>query len=277
MPKICQFCHRTKITFCLTIATVMLAMPAIAQSQSAYPAPQKIARKWMKYNPGEVIFSDKAPDTRGAQIYHAIVPNPQEYIGENALRVLQTLYDGPKDKNIPRLDKIYYSLENYDGVSEKYGHGDHVGIRYSTRWIEHSFGQGDTARVDYESRGVLYHELTHAYQLEPQGCGEYGDGGEYWCFIEGMADAVRVACGCFSSDFASTDRPRQGTWRNGYRVAGYFLYWLYLNKDRQFLRKFNRSAVELNPWSWDSAMHHILGKGVEELWKEYKTSLGEKP
>lgn len=44
----------------------------------------------------------------------------------------------------------------------------------------------------FETRGVLLHELTHAYQLEPQGIGSYGTNRVFWAFIEGMADAVRV-------------------------------------------------------------------------------------
>jgi len=258
---------------------IILFACAYAMTQAKPNDPIKIDRKWHSFNPGEVIFEDKSPDTKGSRIYHSIISNPTPYIQENALRVLQTLYKSPKDKHVPDLQKIYYTIEEYDGISEKYGYGDYVGIRYSTRWIESNFKNNDTTKVDYETRGVLYHELTHAYQLEPQGCGSYGDGGEYWCFIEGMADAVRVACGCFGQDFSSNDRPRRGHWSKGYRYAGYFIYWLSLNKDREFIRKFNRSAIELNPWSWDAAMKHILGNkpenGVESLWYEYQQAIGD--
>ena len=131
------------------------------------------------------------------------------------------------------------------------------------------------------SRSVeLAQEVLILVQLEPKNCGSYGDGGEYWCFIEGMADAVRVACGCFEQNFQSQDRPRADTWRKGYRVTGYFLYWLMLNKDKDFLRKFNRSAVELKPWSWDKAMKHILGdkpqNTTDALGEEYQKAIGEK-
>lgn len=267
----------------ILFATILGACSITASAQlqpGKYHAPIKIEKKWKKYHPGNVDFRDQAPQTEGSKIYHAIIPDPTPYIQENARRVLQTLYWSPKDKNIPRLDRIIYTLRDYDGVSEKYGHGDHVGIRYSTRWIERSFAGRDTMRLDYETRGVLYHELTHAYQLEPKGCGAYGDGGEYWCFIEGMADAVRVACGCFDQDFRSRDRTRADSWRKGYRVTGYFLYWLQQTKDKNFLRKFNASAAELNPWSWDAAMKHILGDRPENttdaLWDEYLHAIGDK-
>lgn len=249
-------------------------------SHNKYHAPIKIEKKWKRYFPGDVNFKDMAPETEGSKIYHRIIPDPTPYIQENARRVLQTLYWSPKDKNIPKLKTINYSLVNKPGVSWKYGGGDNIGISYTTGWIERSFENNDTMKLDYETRGVLYHELTHAYQLEPKGCGTYADGGVYWSFIEGMADGVRVACGCFEQDFQSKDRPRGGNWTKGYRVAGYFLYWLMLNKDKDFLRKFNRSAVEVNPWSWNAACKHILGdkpeNGVEALWDEYERAIGDK-
>ena len=37
----------------------------------------------------------------------------------------------------------------------------------------------DTAKLFFETRGVLLHELTHAYQLEPQGIGNYGSSRVY--------------------------------------------------------------------------------------------------
>ena len=62
-------------------------------------------------------------------------------------------------------------------------------------------------------------------------------------------------------------------------MAGYFLYWLQQKKDKNFLRKFNRSAAELDVWSWDAAMRHVLGdkpeNGVEALWEEYRKDIGE--
>ncbi len=66
---------------------------------------------------------------------------------------------------------------------------------------------------------------------------------------------------------------------SGYRITGYFLYWLSLNKDKNFIRKFNRTAIEVNPWSWDEAMYHILGRdeknSVKNLWAEYMDAIGD--
>lgn len=66
---------------------------------------------------------------------------------------------------------------------------------------------------------------------------------------------------------------------SGYRITGYFLYWLSLNKDKNFIRKFNRSAIEVNPQLWDEAMYHILGRdeknSVKNLWAEYMEAIGD--
>lgn len=260
------------------LAAILLAATSLTQCGKKSPALSLEA--WTDFYPGDVRFSDRAPETRGSEIWHAIVPDPEAYIHGCAREVLHTLYTSPADSVVPHLSQIRYLLEDYKGISEKWGGGDHVGIRYSTSWVERCFGdEGDTARVDHETRGVLYHELTHAYQLEPKGCGSYGDGGEFWAFIEGMADAVRLSCGGFSQDFQSNDRPRGGHWSKGYRHAGYFLFWLNQNKGNDFLRRFHRSAAELPVWSWDAAMHHVLGpeesNGVETLWHEYQLAVGD--
>ena len=46
-------------------------------------------------------------------------------------------------------------------------------------------------------------------------------------------------------------------------------------KDPDFLRKFNKSALEIVPWSFDKAMKHIFGEQVttDSLWEEYQAFL----
>ena len=112
----------------------------------------------MTYNVGKVKFEDKALDSNGSKIYHQIIEDPQSYIKDQARTVLATLYDSPKD-SIPPVYTIHYTLEDIDGISAKGGdHGD-ITIFYSTRHIEKSFAQNDTAKVLFETRGVLLHEL----------------------------------------------------------------------------------------------------------------------
>lgn len=227
---------------------------------------------WEKYNVGAISFEDKAPESQGSDIYHRIIPDAESYIKEQARAVLATLYNSPED-SIPPVSKIHYTLEDIEGISAKGGDGGDVTIFYSTRHIEKSFAENDTAKLFFETRGVLLHELTHAYQLEPQGVGSYGTNRVFWAFIEGMADAVRVANGGFGADA----RPKGGNYMDGYRTAGYFFVWLRDNKDPEFLRKFNRSTLEVIPWSFDGAVKHILGKeySIDELWYEYQVAVGD--
>ncbi len=64
---------------------------------------------------------------------------------------------------------------------------------------------------------------------------------------------------------------------DGYRTAGYFFVCLRDNKDPEFLRKFNRSTLEVMPWSFDGAIKHILGTeySIDELWHEYQVAVGD--
>ena len=220
-----------------------------------------------------IHFVDEAPQSQGSAIYHALIPDPDAYIRKVAREVMQCLYFAPTD-SIPQLHRLRYIIKDDPGISAKGGGGGYVNIFYSTRHVERSFASRDTARVDFETRGVLLHELTHAFQLEPQGIGGYGDNPVVWQLIEGTADAVRVACGGFHGE---QDRPKGGNYTDGYRHVGYFFDWLRRTKDKDFIRKINRSCLEVVPWSWDSAMTYALGHPctVDELWHEYQLAVGD--
>lgn len=220
-----------------------------------------------------IIFVDEAPQSQGSAIYHSLISNPDGYIRRVAREVMQCLYFSPTD-SIPQLHRLRYIIRDDPGVSAKGGGNGFVEIFYSTRHVEKSFVNNDTARVDFETRGVLLHELTHAFQLEPQGIGAYGENPVVWQLIEGTADAVRVACGGFHGE---SDRPRRGSYTNGYRHVGYFFDWIRRTKDKDFIRKINRSCLEVVPWSWDAGMTYALGYEckVDDLWHEYQVAVGD--
>ena len=222
---------------------------------------------------GLLRFTDEAKGTRGSDIYHTIIAHPDSYIRKVANEVMQTLYFSPDD-SIPMLHTFDYILRSYDGVSAKEGGDGQVSIVYSTDHVERAFADNDTANVDFETRGVLLHELTHAFQLEPQGIGNYGNSPVFWQFIEGMADAVRVMNGGFHGE---ADRPKGGSYTQGYRHAGYFIAWIATTKDRHFLRKLNRSCLEVVPWSWNGALRFALGDAydMDALWAEYQKVMGD--
>ena len=231
--------------------------------------PAATQQQWDDYFVGKINFEDKSPDSEGSRIYNSLIPNSEEYIAEQARTVLNTLYFSPEDSIVP-VNNLYYTIEEMDGISGKGGGNGEVSIYY----VANSFTDNDTAKVFFETRGVLLHELTHAYQLEPQGIGTYGTNKVFWAFIEGMADAVRIANGGFTGE---ADRPKGGNYMDGYRTAGYFFVWLRDNKDSEFLRKFNKSTLEIIPWSFNGAIKHIFGEeaDIDALWKEYQIAVGD--
>lgn len=220
---------------------------------------------WSKYDVGRVDFQNLAPETEGAKLYARIVPKPERFIKECARQVLATLYFSPAD-SIPDVRTITYKLMDFDGISAKSGNPPAITVVYSTRWLEKSY-KGDLKKLKTENRGVLLHELTHGFQLEPQGIGTYSTNKTFWAFIEGMADAVRYVNG----GFTLADRPKGGSYKDGYRTTGFFLAWLMKTKDADFLRKFNQSTLHVIPWSFDGGIRYALGEeyDIDELWKEY--------
>lgn len=221
------------------------------------------------FNYPEVNFINKAEGTKGWEIYNRIVPDPVALIQESCLGVVKTLYWSDAD-SIPSVKKINYSFEDKRGISAKGGSVPEISIFYSSRWVEQSAENGGDDKVLYETEGVLFHELVHGYQLEPQGIGSYGTNKVFFAFIEGMADAVRADNGYFPE----TNRKSGGHWLDGYQTTGFFLQWL-KTKDSDFLKKFNRSALEVVPWSFDGAIKHVLGDNysIDELWDEYQEFL----
>ena len=224
---------------------------------------------WENFTYPKVNFTDKDKTVNGSKIYNKLIQNPSEFIREYAQKVASVLYWSDKDK-MQDIRTLNYELRPDKGISAKDGDAPLIEIFYSADWVEKTALNKGNFDVLYETRGVLFHELTHGYQFSPKGCGEYKTGDEYFAFIEGLADAVRYQAGYFPV----TNRRPGGSWMDGYQTTGFFLQWL-TGKDPDFIRKFNLSAVELDPWSFDGAMKHILGndKTTQGLWDEYQTFL----
>ncbi|MDR2849914.1 MAG: basic secretory family protein [Verrucomicrobiota bacterium] len=249
------------LTLALTLALALAAGPASAQK---WEAPQ-----WAGFHYPEIRFKDEAAGTDGSRIYHRLVPDPEAFIQQHALWVAQTLFWSATNA-IPDVKRIRYCLRDTDGISAKSGEPPEVSIFYSSRWIEKTAKAAGDVPILYETRGVLYHELSHAYQWVPKGCGGYSLGTEFWIYVEGIADAVRIRNGFHPI----ANRRPGGSWRDGYQTTGFFLDWLTV-KDPDFIRKFNRSTHEIDPWSFDRSLKKIFGEknGVDELWAEYQRFL----
>ncbi|MCL2416708.1 MAG: basic secretory family protein [Bacteroidales bacterium] len=233
---------------------------------------------WENFAFPEVIFSNHAEGTKGWEIYSRIVPDPVDFIQQHALRVAQIIFWTADDQALPDVQTIQYDFVDQDGVSWKWGDPPHVGIGYTSRWVESFWeqnGQSDSA-ILFETRGILYHELLHVYQAQPRGVGVYANGpgpdliNEFWIFTEGLADGVRAYAGFLPPG----NRRLGGSWRDGYQTTGFFLKWL-TTKDSDFLRKFNYTAYHFERWSFDIAMEYIFGEGTttDTLWRQYQLYL----
>ena len=87
--------------------------------------------------------------------------------------------------------------------------------------------------------------------------------------IEGIADFVRLQAGFAPPHWKSGRGTR---WDEGYEVTGYFLDWVEKNY-HGFVRGVN--AI-LRDAKWDVGIFKLItGKGVDELWKEYRKEFGE--
>lgn len=225
---------------------------------------------WKNFKYPAVDFRLRDEETEGAKIYQTLVQNPDEYVKYHTQKVAEILYFSDEDP-IVNIEKIRYTLKDDKGISAKGGGPPEISIFYSTQWVERS-AKESLYKLDYETRGVLYHELTHGYQYEPKGCGHYGSPDKvFWSLIEGIADAVRTEAGLFD---IATDRKPGGNWMDGYRTTGYFIQWM-TTKDPDAIRKMNKSAMALDVWSWDAAVKYVFGPEttIEGLWKEYQDYL----
>ena len=230
-----------------------------------------VAPEWTDFIYPEVNFTSLNPETEGARLYSQLVPDPESFIREHCLKVAQILFWSASDP-MNHVGKIKYQLKDYDGISAKEGTPAETTVYFSTKHVEKSASRS-MFRLDFETRGVLFHELVHAYQFEPKGIGTYSTNKEFWACIEGLADAVRAESGYFDM---STRKPG-GNWLDGYRTTGFFIQWL-TQKDPDAIRKFHLSVRDLDIWSFDGAMKYIFGPSatIQDLWQEYQDYLEQK-
>lgn len=222
---------------------------------------------WANFKAPQVNFTDKAED-KGSRLYNILVQDKEAYLRWHAREICTFLYFNDQDERFP-VNTINYFLEPMPGqVSYKAGGSPTVEIHYSTDWIQKSAGQS-LLKLNLETRGVLFHEMVHAFQLEPKGIPGYSQGNVSWAAIEGLADAVRTIAGYHN--YATRDI--NGSVMSGYQTTGYFCYWLTHVKDPDAVRKLNASMRTINPWSWLAGLQYALddpGITEEALWAEYK-------
>lgn len=134
------------------------------------------------------------------------------------------------------------------------------GVYMSASGIE-GYGGGDP-KVMFTS--ILYHEMTHIFQWAGEGTAPGG-------LTEGMADYVVMKSPYFFEGYST---PGQGSkWDEGYGTTARFLE--YCDSLRRGftprLNKMMRKVYKAEYWEI------LLGKSVDQLWREYKDKYGNIP
>jgi len=163
-------------------------------------------------------------------------------------RVLQL--NSPADRK--NVQKVSLFVDDMDGVAYTSRDQIHLSARYVGSY------NGDVKR---EVSGVLYHEMVHVWQWN-------GNGGAPGGLIEGIADYVRL-----KADYAPSHwvKPGQGQkWDQGYDVTARFLD--YCNGLKSgFVAQLNKL---LRSGYSDQYFVQLLGKPVDQLWRDYKAKYG---
>lgn len=224
-----------------------------------------------------------------AEAYDGIVGKTDEekkaYYTQILQIVLSSIYNSTVDAGQQPVSwiKCILGKMDYPGAVA-YVSGDSEGplMRLSSEYVEQvSTGAVSMEDATFEIRGVLIHEFSHLLQKT----GAVGSN-QPSC-IEGMADAIRSACGgvtdanrisgalnagvYYDENRKSGDTPCPYVWQMPYGTSGYFMNWL-RTYDGDFLRKMTITIEKMgSQWSLEKAVQYILGENykMEDLWNEY--------
>lgn len=220
---------------------------------------------WEQFQYPQINFENKTIGGNG-DFYTELIPAPIDLINAVCLEVCKILYRSVDEIDV--LDVLDYSIEDVETISAKGGNPPHINIFFSSSYLKNKKGEMTDEALIAEIKGVLYHEITHGYQYSPKGAGAYARGTDYFGFLEGMADYVRLKAGYSSFEF----RKSGGHWNDGYKTSAFFIDWLH-TKDADFGYKLNQTAKTIIPWSWKKATQQILSRSTEDLWNEYQAFL----
>ena len=198
----------------------------------------------------------------------SVIPDFKKAINEVTLGVCKQLYRNISE--VPDFEKVNFTFNWSDVLAARGGNAAAMELWFSTKYIQKALKNQSDEAVKYELYGVLWHELTHGYQFSPSTIdNQYKRGYDYFAFLEGEADLVRINAG-----FHKTRHPDLGSdnhkYLSGYTTTGFFLKWIVDTYDNDFTYKFNASVKTIKPWSYKAAVKEILNKDVDELWKEYE-------
>ncbi|XP_028781188.1 uncharacterized protein LOC114737430 [Neltuma alba] len=168
-----------------------------------------------------------------------------------ATNFIWNIFQQNTDADRKNVATVTLTVENREGIAATSGDVIHVGADY-IKGI-----QGD---IKTDFNGVLYHEMTHVWQWS----GANSNTG----LIEGIADFVRLKAGYAPSHWVGAGGGDR--WDQGYDVTARFLD--YCEGLRSgFVAELNKKMRDTYS---DDYFNQLLGKPVDQLWREYKAAYG---
>ncbi|ALO44277.1 basic secretory protein-like protein [Pseudoalteromonas phenolica] len=223
-----------------------------------------IHRPWAGLQLPKVVVKLEDTESAGAKRLIKLLPNIEQAINEVTRDLVPMLYNNFTE--VPEFEQVTFRLKWMDTLAYRAGDYSNMEIAFSSKYITEKLADQPDEQVTYELLGVLWHELTHGYQLFPQSA--TGTPEETHAFIEGVADLIRINAG-----FHKTRSPEPSdTWLGGYTNTGFFLSWL-SKRYEAFEHQFNATATELPDWTFAAAIEYVTGEKVEKLWQEYQAEL----
>jgi len=248
---------------------------------TAFSCSEKInyEKEWNNFTPPsvELVIVDNTHD--GVTKYLELIKkqgykNIEEWVQHCCKAVAQELYSTADEANAKNLQKITYKLNDGGALSYKGGASPHIEIGFDLNYLVSFIEKHSLDIASDEVYGVLCHEITHGYQQEPKNAGEYDGKSAFWAFIEGTADLARLKTGGFNPPrFPETG----GSYLSGYNVTAFFYLWITKTKDPEFLKKLNKTAKEMETWTFDKATQQLYSESAETLWQQYQKEIERYP
>ncbi|XP_014512939.2 uncharacterized protein LOC106771466 [Vigna radiata var. radiata] len=204
----------------------------------------------------EYSFSNNALSTPGGVRFRDEIG--EEYAKQTLESASQFIWgifqqNGPGDRK--SVEKVSLFVDDMDGVAYTSNNEIHVSGRYVN---------GYSGDVRIEITGVLYHEMVHVWQWDGNGEGPGG-------LIEGIADYVRLKANYAPSHWRKAGEGQK--WDQGYDVTARFLDYCESLKSG-FVAQLNQKMKTAYS---DQFFVDLLGKSVDQLWKDYKDKYGNLP
>ncbi|KAK4057777.1 hypothetical protein OIO90_000996 [Microbotryomycetes sp. JL221] len=215
---------------------------------------------------------------KGSRRFFSRSISPYDALDVACQQVLRVLYPSrPRNENgassnvdattfeAPAIRSITLHLAPFDGIAYTCGSDIdflHKELHLSTKYLT----DVDEDRVDDEIKGVMVHELVHAFQWD----GSKHGGGVPGGVIEGIADWVRLKV-----QLAPPHWHEGGDkWDAGYQTTAYFLAWLERRFQRPTLVPELNMALKNHGWDDGKHLKRLCGgEKPQDLWQAYLKEL----